>query len=694
LRTDFVAGLTVALVLIPQSMAYAQLAGLPAYYGLYAAFLPPIVAAMFGSSYQLATGPVAVVSLMTASALEPLATAGSQEFIAYAVVLALLVGVFQFALGLLKLGMILNLLSHPVVNGFTNAAAIIIATSQLSKIFGVNVDSCDHHYQTLICVFHCAMNYTHWPTVGLGALAFAIMLALKRVNPRIPYVLAAVVLTTLISYFTGFERKATARLDQLEPLDVRQSVEEFNATLDQIDQAMQERSTLSARIADLSRTQGRDSVEAMRLNYDLAVCELHQADLKEKVRGLRETLRAFLLHRIDQAGGPTRFVTKYPKRRAEGAGTWRLIVGNRRLDGAAIPLNGGGEVVGHVPAGLPRLSVPDFSFSVVLHLLLPAMVISLIGFMEAISIAKAMAARTSQHIDPNRELIGQGLANVVGSLAQSYPTSGSFSRSAVNLQAGAVTGLSNVFSSGVVVVILLFFTPWLYYLPQSVLAAVIMMAVLGLINFKSLVHHWRAQRTCGIIALISFVATLAFAPHLEWGILIGVILTVFSFLLEYMKPAIALLAKHPDGAYRNAERYGLELCRRLAVIRFNGSLFFASINYLEEAILDRVASMPHVKHILLVGNGINIIDASGEDMLAQLVHRLRDAGYDISMCGLNDPVADVLRRTGLYYRIGEDHFFRNVDTAVRALYEKSHKGSLETQCPLIHPVFKVPTLPA
>ncbi len=192
LQADVIAGLTVALVLIPQSMAYAQLAGLPPYYGLYAAFLPPMIAALFGSSRQLATGPVAVVSLMTFASLAPLATTGSERFIAYAIVLAMMVGVVQLALGLLRLGLVVNFLSHPVVNGFTNAAAIIIATSQLSKLFGVHVDTAEHHYETIISVVQAAMRFTHWPTFFLGALAFAIMYTLKRVAPRVPNVLMAV----------------------------------------------------------------------------------------------------------------------------------------------------------------------------------------------------------------------------------------------------------------------------------------------------------------------------------------------------------------------------------------------------------------------------------------------------------------------------------------------------------------------
>lgn len=212
LRSDLISGLTVALVLIPQSMAYAQLAGLPPYYGLYAAFLPPMIAALFGSSRQLATGPVAVVSLMTFASLAPLATAGSERFIGYAIVLALMVGVVQLSLGVLRLGLVVNFLSHPVVNGFTNAAAIIIATSQLSKMFGVHVDTAEHHYETVIRVVEAAIRFTHWPTLLLGVLAFAIMFILKRIAPRVPNVLVAVALTTLISWAVGYQHNAVVKM--------------------------------------------------------------------------------------------------------------------------------------------------------------------------------------------------------------------------------------------------------------------------------------------------------------------------------------------------------------------------------------------------------------------------------------------------------------------------------------------------
>jgi anti-anti-sigma factor len=311
-----------------------------------------------------------------------------------------------------------------------------------------------------------------------------------------------------------------------------------------------------------------------------------------------------------------------------------------------------------------------------------AMIISLLGFMEAISIAKAMAARTGQRLDPNQELIGQGLGNIIGSFGQSYAVSGSFSRSAVNLQAGAVTGLSNVISSAVVVVVLLLFTPLLYHLPQSVLAAIIMMAVVGLINVRTFILAWRSQKYDGAISLITFVCTLGFAPHLDRGILIGVMLSLGLYLFRNMKPAIAMLALHQDGTYRNRARFDLPQCRHIAVVRYAGSLFFANVSYLEDQIVETIRSMPELKHVLVVGNGINELDASGVDTLETLVDRLHSRGLRLSLSGLNDSVLDTMRRTGLLARIGEENIFRNATRAVNTIWKTAHEGSDERLCPL------------
>ena len=689
-RADFISGLTVALVLIPQSMAYAQLADLPAVYGLYAAFLPPIVAAMFGSSHQLATGPVAVVSLMTSTALAPLATAGSNEFIAYAILLALLVGLFQFTLGVLRLGLVVNFLSHPVVNGFTNAAALIIATSQLSKLFGVDVDKAEHHYETVYNVIVAAIDSTHWFTLGLAVLAFLIMIVLRRINRSIPNVLVAVLVTTLISWATGFEKNTTVRIDQIASPEVREAIRQYNITVEERKKTMTEKVELSVYIKDVKKKSPARSIEALNLEHQFAHVDLIISELAEKVGVMRDELRSHKFINIKKNNGEFQYVplNQVPSEYKGKRDKWRLKLTNKTLDENEMTFIGGGAVVGTIPRGLPKIAIPKLNLSIMFDLLSMAVIISLLGFMEAISIAKAMAAKTGQRLNPNQELIGQGLANIIGSFGQSYPVSGSFSRSAVNIQAGAVTGLSSAFSSLVVVITLLFFTPLLYHLPQSVLAAIIMMAVIGLVNIRGFIHAYNAQRYDGIIAIVSFVCTLGFAPHLDRGIVIGVALSLVLFLLRNIKPDMATLSRYTDGTYRDADHRRLYKCAHIAVVRFNDSLFFANVSYLEDKVLDLVATMPELRHVHLVGNGINELDASGEEMLSLLVTRLRDAGFDFSMSGLNEAVIDVLKRTHLYEKIGEDHIYGNVALAVKTIYNKTHRDSKEKKCPLIEVYLK------
>ncbi|MDD5206082.1 MAG: SulP family inorganic anion transporter, partial [Desulfobacterales bacterium] len=296
IRQDLISGLTVALVLIPQSMAYAQLAGLPAYYGLYASFLPPMIAALFGSSRQLATGPVAVVSLMTAASLEPMATAGSAGYIGYAVLLALMVGVFQLALGVLRLGLVVNFLSHPVVNGFTNAAAIIIATSQLSKLFGVYVDNAAHHYETILRVIQAALHYTHWPTLLIGAFAFAIMYGLRRMNPRIPNVLIAVAMTTIISWATGFQNNVKVGMDSIQPKEVRGLILEFNRAFGEISRLAKERTHINEALDKAGA--GRDIVGVLGVEHAAAVLSINMEQMKSGLQKTKDRIRSILLVRV------------------------------------------------------------------------------------------------------------------------------------------------------------------------------------------------------------------------------------------------------------------------------------------------------------------------------------------------------------------------------------------------------------
>ena len=683
LRVDAVAGLTVALVLIPQSMAYAQLAGLPPYYGLYASFLPPMIAALFGSSRQLATGPVAVVSLMTSVALGPLATAGTEGYIAYAILLALMVGTVQFLLGVLRLGIVVNFLSHPVVNGFTNAAAIIIASSQLSKLFGVDADNADRYYETIVQIVREAFHYTHWPTFLMGTLAFVIMYVLKRLTPKLPNVLVAVGLTTVLSWATGFEHNAEVPVSAIVSTRATDMIEKFNRAIEAIS-PLAEKRTLATKTVDEAKRDS-DAIKVLEAERDVDVLTLQIEVHKNEASLWRKQLRRLLLTGVEQPDGMLRF---YPSDEVPaGAKTdgryWRLKVGNRPLKTDRLLLSGGGEVIGVVPSGLPSFTMPKIDVTVFLHLLPFAAIISLLGFMEAISIAKAMAAKTGQRLDPNQELIGQGLANLCGAIGKSYPTSGSFSRSAVNLQSGAVTGFSSVFTSLAVVVVLLFFTRALYHLPQPVLAAIIMMAVVGLVNVSGFVHAWRAKWYDGVISIITFVCTLGFAPHLDRGILAGVALSLGVFLYKSMRPTVASLARYEDQSLRNCKTFGLKECEHIALIRFDGPLFFANASYLEDKIMELMRAKAWLKHIIIVSNGINDIDASGEETLSLLVDRVRSAGVDISMSGVNESVMEVLKRTFFREKIGEDHLYTTMEKAIHATYAATHSSGFEEICPLI-----------
>ncbi|MEN8140911.1 MAG: SulP family inorganic anion transporter [Thermodesulfobacteriota bacterium] len=700
-KLDLIAGITVAMVLIPQSMAYAQLAGLPAYYGLYAAFLPPMVAALFGSSRQLGTGPVAVVSLMSAASLEPLATAGSPEFIAYSIVLALVVGIFQLSLGVLRLGMVVNFLSHPVINGFTNAAAIIIASSQFSKFFGVYVDKAPHHYETMMRVASAAIDYTHMPTLIFAVSATAIMAILKKKAPKVPNVLVAVLITTVISWAIGFNNDAKVDVSTIQDATVAEKVTAFNAATNEIEEIGLKRANIGKEIDNLKAAakdhggHGGASIEQLQLESEVSILTAHMNHAKEEAHLLRKDLRHMKFEAVKSGEGDDATYAFYAKENipaglATDGGTWRMKVKNKPLDASSLTMMGGGAIVGKIPKGLsfnmPGTSIdPEtkektgapslLSMKTFLKLLPTAIIISLLGFMEAIAIAKAMAAQTGQKIDANQELVGQGLGNILGSFGGSYAVSGSFSRSAVNLAAGAVSGISSVVTSVVVVLTLLFFTPLLYHLPQATLAAVIMMAVIGLVNVKGFVHAWHAQKYDGIISVLSFVVTLYFAPHLDKGIMVGFALSMGVFLYKSMRPVVASLSMHEDLALKSSEHYRLKGCRHISVVRFDGSLFFANASYLDEQVAKFRTEHPDLRYILLDAKGINDMDASGEEALEQLVARVRAAGLGFAMSGVKGQVMAVMGRTGLDNKIGADHFYNTTKDAVAAITTEIHNDS-------------------
>jgi MFS superfamily sulfate permease-like transporter len=713
LKQDLLAGVTVALVLIPQSMAYAQLAGLPAYYGLYASFLPPMMAALFGSSRRLATGPVAVVSMMTAATLEPLAVAGGEAYIAYAILLALCVGVFQFLLGVFRLGVIVSLLSHPVVTGFINAAALIIASSQLPKFFGVHVDKAEHYYETMLRVGEAAVNFTHWPSFFMGLLAIIIMAGCKRKHPGLPCVLFAVITTTLLSWATGFEQNRQVNLTDIHIPKLMDKIVQLNSNLDHILQTISVRAAISSATENSDRQQAANicsschavrgiGLEELKNNSRIMqdeqiplhkVLELHLmagvlddylAEEKEQAAQIRKELRSIQLVAITGNNGETFYAPRENTAAANRADnkTWRIRISNKEINPDNMLLVGGGEVVGNVPPGLPSISMPHCELSIMSKLILPAIIISILGFMEAISIAKDMAARSGYRLDPNQELIGQGLANIAGSFSGSYPVSGSFSRSAVNFQAGAVTGMSSVFTSIAVIITLLFCTPLLYHLPQSVLAAIIMMAVVGLLNIKDVKHAFAVRRADGIICIITFVATLFFAPHLDKGIMIGVILSAAVFFYKRMRPNIAELSLWEDAHYRNTKLFNLGQCKYIAVIRFDGPLFYGNISYLEDEVLKIVRNLPELRVIHFKCNGINNMDTSGEHALAQIVDRLHVAGYKVCFSGLKVQIIDIMKRSGLLKKIDRKNIFPTLVQALDTIWEIGHENSDEKVCPL------------
>jgi SulP family sulfate permease len=300
-----------------------------------------------------------------------------------------------------------------------------------------------------------------------------------------------------------------------------------------------------------------------------------------------------------------------------------------------------------------------------------ALVISLVGFMEAISIAKAIAAKTKQRIDPNQELIGQGLSNIVGSLTQAFPVSGSFSRSAVNQGAGAKTGMSSVYTAIFVLITLLFLTPLLYHLPQAVLAAIIIMAVIGLVNFSAVKHAWEANKHDGIASVVTFIATLAFAPHLDNGIMVGAGLALILFLLRTMKPRVAQLGRFKDGTLRDISvNPGIPTSEHVVAMRFDGQLYFANVSYFEDTVLGALADHPNAAYFLVVADGINQLDASGEEVIHHLVDRLREIGVELVFSGLKKQVLDVMRATGLFDAISQRNIFATEDQALAAIYER------------------------
>ena len=578
IKADIIAGVTVGFVIVPQSMAYAQLAGLGPQYGLYASFLPVLIGAIMGSSRQLSTGPVAVVSLLTAAALGEIVTDPS-SYAVYAALLALIVGLFQFSLGILRLGFVINFLSHPVVTGFTNAAAIIIGASQLPKVFGIrvinsndtewvswcqplsfiermeNVDSsglhticnADQSYETIARLLEAALFYTHLPTLAMALMGVLGIVVLQRFFPRMPAILTVAVISTAASFLIDYEAMGGAIVNSID---------------------------------------------------------------------------------ID---------------------------------------------------GLFSFKIPSFDFNAMGTLFIYAITISLIGFMEAISVAKSMAATTKQRLDVNQELIGQGLSNIASSFFQGYAVSGSFSRSAVNLTAGAVTGFSSVVTAIIVGLTILWLTPLLYHLPQATLAAIILMSVVNLIHFSPLRHAWKVEKHDGWVGLLTFIMTLIFAPHLENGIAFGIIMSLGLFLYRTMEPNFTELSVQKGSII--ASRFvddTTEVSNAVKIAKWSGSLYFANAAYFETKLLELISNNEELKYIIVDVASIVQVDASGEQVLRNLVESCSDSGVEI-LFARTDRLEAELYRSGFKKRFGENRFFDLRADALKHVWQELEANEQEQE---------------
>ena len=532
LAGDLTAGVIVTVMLIPQSLAYALLAGLPPEVGLYASILPIVAYALLGSSMTLAVGPVAVVSLMTASALQPLASAGSAEYVALAVQLSMISGVMLLAFGALRLGFLAYFLSHPVISGFITGSAVLIAVGQLKYILGVKVAG-STVLETLAGLVK-ALPQTQPVTLAIGVSSLLFLLLARRYLAQF--------LTRL-----GVPAKAADLVAKLAPM-----------------------------VAVIAST----AVVAMfKLN--------------------------------------------------ETAGV---------------------SVVGNIPQGLPQLSLSLPGMSTLGQLWLPALLITLIGFVESVSVAQSLALKRQQRIQPNRELLGLGAANVASALSGGYPVTGGFARSVVNFAAGAHTPLAGVISAGLMALVIAALTGLFYYLPHAVLAATIIVAVTSLIDLKTLKEAWRYDRADALSLLATAVGVVALG--VEVGILMGVALSLAVLVWRSSHPHMAVVGRVPGTEhFRNVERHAVQTVPGLLALRVDESLFFANATVVEDRVEALLARDPSVRRVLLIFSAVNQIDSTALGVLTELERSLAIRGIEFMLAEVKGPVMDRLRSTELGRRL-------------------------------------------
>ena len=546
LKDDFIAGVTVAVLLIPQGMAYALIAGLPPIYGLYAALTPQIIYAFLGTSRQLAVGPVAMDSLLVAAGLGALSIIDSSQYIQMAILLALTIGAIQFLLGLLKMGFIVNFLSKPVISGFTSAAAIIICLNQLRHILGISISQSNK-----IHVFTSALMQSETPinlhSLIIGIVSVILLILIKGWSSKIPSALVIVV---------------------------------------------------------------------------IGICWVT------------------LTHQIQPSV----------------------------------------DIVGNIPDGLPNFSFPPIKWELIKELIPISLTIALVAYMEAISIAKSIQEKHKTYeINPNQELLALGTSNMIGSFFQSYPTTGGFSRTAVNNEAGAKTGVAALISALIVAIILTFFTDWFYYLPKSVLGAIIIVAVIKLIDYKYAIRLYKIQKDEFLVLLFTFIATLFIG--ITEGILFGIIFSFLLLIYRTSKPHYAFLGRIGSTNYfKNIKRFPDEVVLRddLIILRFDAQLFFGNIHFFKKLVFDALNKNPRkVKGFIINARSMNYIDSTAIEQLIDIIEKIQEKGIRVMLVGATGPTRDSVIKSKLINVVKKGNLFITSGDATDSFDKVCKKSSIQ-----------------
>ena len=543
-----------------------------------------------------------------------------------------------------------------MIVGFTNAAAVIIGLSLVNVFLNVPMPRSDMFLLDLWQVVE-QIPISHIPTLLFGILTLVALNLLRKYFPQLPGVLIVVIVATVISAVIKFEKIETVSPQQIADLPVRQQFEKLVANEAALKKIKHEQQAINSKLESIDNEDEKYSLQAKLLRL-----QGEEEGLKYSLNKQRVDAYQIALVRHTQDDGQVVF------KKSEDAGFFSNVWRWSGRDVDQIKLSGGGRVVGNIPSGIPSFTVPLIDFGLISGLFATAFIMAMIGFMEATSISRALAAKTREKLNPNQELIGQGLANIVGSFFQSYTVSGSFSRSAVAARVGARTGFYAIISAVGVTLVMLFMTEYLYNLPLAVLAAIVMSAVFGLIDVKSLLCAVKVDKADGIVGLVTFIATLIMAPKLADGVIVGVILTVIVFLLNTMKPRSEVMGMRPTGSLAGAATHDLPpVSKYFVVLRFDASLVFINAAHFEQALLKALSEFPEARAVLVLGHGINWIDATGIEKIRAMGSELSAAGVTLALAGLKQPVREALEKAGMDEVIGQENIFASKNKAIEEL---------------------------